>query len=584
MDGFDLADVQPYAAASTAMTIKGGTLAMKGKLTMTPPASPAADLSFAGDVTMTGFKSIDNALQQPFFECDRLELSKLRYDMSPDAMSIDRVRVVRPFNRVIISKNGIINVSAVFDPQGTAAELNKREAEAAAAAEAAQHKKTRAELKAEKRAAEAAAKVRANAPPPPPQELKEAGMPIRIRELKLENGRMDFADFSIQPNFAADITALNGGIAGISTDPNARAKVDFKGKVGDFSPVTISGEVQPFAYERFADIAMKFENISLPIFNPYSGKLAGYNIAQGKLTTDLHYQINDRKLEAKHHIRIDQLEWGEATAEKGEASLPVKFATSLLKDADGVIDLDIPVTGTIDDPKFRIGPIIWQIVKNLITKAVTAPFKALGALFKDSEEAQFVDFAPGQTALDTATTERLAGLGKALAPRKDIRLTVPIGALAELDLPSLTEQRYASELQGATRRVVLGKKAPEDKPVPAFDTLDADKRIGVLTDLVRHVTGAAPQLPPRPERPEGTSRKDANAAADAATIEFLEKEARSHLVPDAGTLDQIGELRAEAVQKALLTDTGLAPERVFLNKAGKVTPQDGKVRFELAME
>ena len=584
MDGFDLADIQPYAAASTAMTIKGGKLALKGKLTMTPPDSPAADMRFAGDVTMTGFKSIDNALQQPFFEFDRLDLGKLRYDVGPDAMTIDRVRVVKPFNRVIVGSNGILNVSAVFDPQGTAAELEKKQVDARAAAEAAKHKKSRAELKAERKAAEAAAKARAQVPPPPPQELKEAGMPIRIRELKLENGRMDFADFSIKPNFAADITGLNGSITGMSSDPNAHAKVDFKGKVGDFSPVTITGEVQPFAYERFADIGMKFENISLPIFNPYSGKLAGYNIAQGKLTTDLHYQITDRKLDAKHHIRIDQLEWGEATAEKGEATLPVKFATSLLKDADGVIDLDIPVTGTLDDPKFRIGPIIWQIIKNLITKAVTAPFKALGALFKDAEQAQFVDFAPGQAALDAATTERLAGLGKALAPKAGIRLKVPIGALADLDLASLTEQRYAAELQSATRRVLLGKKAAEDKPVPGFDTLEPDKKIDVLTDLVTHVTGAEPQLPPEPERPEGMSRKDAKVAQQAATIEFLSKEAHSHLVPDAGALDQIGEQRAEAIQGALLTDTGLAPERVFLVKDGKVTPQDGKVRFELAME
>ncbi len=583
MDGFDLTDIQPYAGASTAMTINAGTLGMKGKLTMTPPDSPAADMSFAGDVTMTGFKSVDNTLKQPFFEFDRVELSKLRYDMGPDAMSIDRVRMIKPFNRVVIGANGIINVSAVFDPEGTAAEIRKQEAAAAAAAAAPKHKKTRAELKAEKKAAEAAAKARASAPPPAP-DLKETGMPIRIREFRIEDGRMDFADFSIQPNFAADITSLNGSITGMSSDPKSRSKVDFKGKVGEFSPVTISGEVQPFAYERFTDIGMKFENISLPIFNPYSGKLAGYSIAQGKLTTDLHYTINDRQLDAKHHIRIDQLEWGAATAEKSEATLPVKFATSLLKDADGVIELDIPVTGTIDDPKFRIGPIVWQIIKNIITKAVTAPFKALGALFKDAEQAQFVDFAPGQSSLDAATSERLAGLARTLAPKSDIRLKVPLGALAELDLASITDARYATELQSATRRVVLGKKAADDKPVPAFDTLDADKQIDVLTDLVTKVSGSAPQIPPPPERAEGVSRKDAKAAEHAAAIDYLQKQARASLTPGAPELEQLGQQRAEAVERALLNDTGLAPDRVFLVKDGKVTPQDGKVRFELAME
>jgi len=75
--------------------------------------------------------------------------------------------------------------------------------------------------------------------------------------------------------------------------------------------------------------------------------------------------------------------------------LPVKFATSLLKDRNGVISLDVPVGGTLDDPTFRIGPIVWQVIKNIIVKAVTAPFALLGSLFEGAEEAQFV----GRTSL-----------------------------------------------------------------------------------------------------------------------------------------------------------------------------------------
>ncbi len=584
LDGFDLTDIQPYVSASTAMTIRRGTLGLKGQATLRPPGGPAPELRFAGDVTVNGFQSIDDALRRDFFNFDRLQLAKLRYDMAPDAVTIDQVRLVKPYNRVSIGANGIVNVSAVFDPRGTAEELRQREAAAAQAAEAAKHRKTRAELRAEKKAAAAAAKARAKAPPPPAPELKEAGMPIRIRQFRLENGQLDFADQSIQPNFAADIVGLNGTILGMSSDPKSRSKVEFKGRVGEFSPVTISGDVQPFAFERYTDIGMKFENISLPIFNPYSGRLAGYNIAQGKLTTDLHYTIEQRKLDAKHHVRIDQLEWGEATASKGEATLPVKFATSLLKDADGVIELDIPITGTLDDPKFRIGPIIWQVIRNLIVKAVTAPFKALGALFKDAEEAQFVDFAPGQSTLEPAAAERLAGLGKALAGKQDIRLKVPLGTLADLDAGALTDQRYAAELANATRRVVLGRKAGAETPVPAFETLEADRQVDVLTDLVTTLTGGKPTLPPAPERAEGESRKDAKAAERTAAIEYLRDAARAKLTPGAADLEQLAQQRGQAVERALLADTGLAPERVFLVKDGKIAPQDGKVRLELAME
>jgi len=585
LDGFELRDLQPYVAASTDMTIKRGTLGMAGKLGLAPPGGTAPEFIFEGDVRVAGFHSIDNALEQDFFLFERVELGKLRYTMLPDSLSVDRVRVVKPFNRVIIGSNQILNVSAVFDPLGTAAAVQANAAAAAAKA-APVRKKSKAEMRAEKKAADAAAKARAAALPAPAPELKETGMPIRIRELRVEGGRMDFADYSIQPNFAANVTGLNGSVKGMSSDPKARAKVDLKGNVGEFSPVTIAGDVQPFAFDRHTDIGLKFENISLPIFNPYSGKFAGYNISKGKLTTDLHYTITDRKLDAKHNIRIDQLEWGEATAEKGEATLPVKFATSLLKDADGVISLDVPVNGTLDDPKFRIGPLVWQIIRNILTKAVTAPFRALGALFKDAEEAQFVDFAPGQATLEAAARERLTGLGKALAPKTDIRLSVPIGGDAALDQAALLTQRYEAELESAIAATLRGgkKAAVADKPAPAFETLEPDKQIAALTALVERLAGTPPQIPAPAAPPEGTSRKEAKVLAQAAAIEYLQQEARTRVTPAQADLDALGTQRAEAIQQALLLDTGLDPQRVFLVKGGKVTPQEGKVRFELAME
>ncbi len=495
------------------------------------------------------------------------------------------MRVVKPFARVIVASNGTLNVSAVFDPAGTAAAVAQAEAEAKAKKE--QRKKTRAELKAEKKAAAEAAKARQLAASQPPAELRETGMPIRIREVLVTGGgTLDFADFSVQPNFAAAIEALDGRITGLSTDPNSRAEVKLSGNVGQYSPVLIAGTTQPFAYDRHTDITMKFENISLPVFNPYSGKFAGYNIAKGKLFTDLHYQIDNRKLNAEHKIRIDQLEWGEATASKEEATLPVKFATSLLKDADGVIKLDIPVSGTLDDPTLRIGPIVWQVVKNLLAKAVTAPFKALGALFKGAEDAQFVDFAPGSAALDPAAAERLAALGKSLAPKADLRLEVPIGSDAALDGEALAQARFQRELEAATRSVLLGKKRDDaTATVPAFDTLPAERREAVLVALYTQLSGAAPVLPEAAaDTAEDLSRTERKAQEQQARLTWLESESRKRATALPGELDQLAQQRADAVQGAVLNATGMPPERVFLARNGKVSANAQQVRFELAIQ
>ncbi len=582
---FPLKALQPYANGTTDLTIQQGTVAANGKLTLAPAGTGQPELQFAGNAVIASFKSIDNALEQDFANFERIELSKLKFAMAPDSLSIDRMRVSKPFTRVIVSSDAVLNVAAVFDPQGTAAAVAQAKADKAAQEAKPERKPTRAEIRAEKQAAAEAAAARKLAAAAPPEELKETGMPIRIREVEVVDGTMDFADFSVQPNFAAAIGSLNGVITGMSTDPNSRATVKLEGKVSEFSPVLIAGTIQPFAYERFTDITLKFENISLPVFNPYSGKFAGYNIAKGKLYTDLHYQVDNRKLEAQHKIRIDQLEWGEATAGKEEATLPVKFATSLLKDADGVINLDIPVSGTIDDPSFRVGPIVWQIIKNILAKAVTAPFKALGALFKGAEEAQFVDFAPGSAELDPVAAERLGALGKSLAPKTDLRLDVPIGADASLDGAALAEGRYQRELQTASRKVLLGKKrADEAATVPAFATLSPEQQDEVLTALYTQLAGTEPVVP-EPEKPaDGVSRKDAKSQAGQARLAWLEKESRARAVAEPQDLEKLGQQRGTAVQAALLTDTGLPPERVFLARDGKVSTNEQQVRFELAVK
>jgi uncharacterized protein involved in outer membrane biogenesis len=591
LDSFDLRKFQPIVAQSTDMTLQRGVLGMTGRLELNPPDDPAPELSFAGDVNVEGLRTIDNALERDFINVDRLELRKLSYAMAPDALSIDRVNVHKPYANVIIASNQVLNVAAVFDPVGTTEALRQREAAAKAAEDEAARPKTRAEIKAQRKAqaerkkAEAAArKARAAAGPVQPAELEETGMPIRIRQVRVEQGKMSFADFNVQPNFAADVFELHGSIDGLSSDPNSRAKVDLKGKVGEFSPVTIGGEVQLFAFDRYTDIALKFENISLPIFNPYSGRFAGYAIAKGKLTTELDYLIQNRALEAQHKIRIDQLEWGEATDTKGEASLPVKFATSLLKDKDGVINLDVPITGTLDDPKFRIGPIVWQIVKNIITKAVTAPFKFLGSLFAGAEEAQFVDFAPGVATLEPAVAETMTKLGTALVEKPEIKLDIPIGTVAELDRPVLVERDYQRQVDAATRKVVLGKRADSEAPTPVFDTLPLEQKVEVMTAALAKASGTEPQIPAPPPPPEGTKRKEAKALEQTAALEYLQTEMRGRIsVPDAD-LDALGQARAEAVQKALLQGGQLEPTRVFLATNGKVTAQDGKVRFELALK
>ncbi len=586
LDKASLKYAQPYVLPLADLTIQDGWLAAAGDLKLRPAGHHEPAVSFDGRMSVDHFKSTDNALHQDFVNFGLLQLQKIHYTMRPDLLKIDRILVREPYARVIISREQILNISDVMDREGAAAKLKEwRAQQARAARETPAQKKSRLKLEQSQiDAAKQEAKAHPVTASPQTAAAPEPEMiPVRIREVQIQGGRMNFSDYSVPPDFSAEIQELEGTLEALSSARDSRARVNLAGNLGEFSPVTISGELQPFRFDHYTDIAFKFENIALPVFNPYSGKFAGYSIANGKLFTDLRYRIQDRRLNASHNIRIEQLEWGPPSPNKGEATLPVKFATWLLKDSHGVINLDVPVSGTLDDPTFRMGPIVWQIIKNLIVKAVSAPFKFLGSLFKGAEEAQFVNFAPGSAALEPPSALALGTLAKALVQKPGIRLEVPAGVVPELDRPGLIERRYQEQVNAALA-AQLRRKEGDSSALPALSTLKPRQQIDILTALLEKQGGAAPKLPEPVAAPEGTSRSEAQAMREAAAIEFLKNAAHAHLNVTDEALDILAQQRSAAVQHALLTDTGLEPGRVFVTKKGKVSANEGKVRLELSMQ
>jgi hypothetical protein len=323
-------------------------------------------------------------------------------------------------------------------------------------------------------------------------------------------------------------------------------------------------------------LALNFRNIELSIFNPYSGKFAGYNITEGKLTTELHYKVEGRKLDAQHHITVDQLEFGDKTASKDAVSLPIKLAVALLKDRHGVINLDIPVSGTLDDPTFRLGPIIWKVFVNILEKAVTAPFALLGALFGGGPDLQFVDFQPGAADLDSAAADKIRAMVKALNERPQLKIEVPIAWVSELDRPTLVEARFLTQV----REAQSGKGGRNKSPgaAPDFGQLDAPAKVELLTQVYAKDVGGEPKFP------QEVSNLKTKPELAAAKADFLTKALHEHIAVTDGDLTALGQQRAVAVQQALLTDTQLDPARVFLVVNDKAKNQDGKVRLELSLK
>jgi hypothetical protein len=565
LDGLELAALQPYVAQYASMTLLAGKLGGEAKVRY-GAQKPA--LQFSGNLNVANLHTVDNALHQDFINWDRLEIQGLNFQHDPDRLDIDQVKAQKLYARVIVEPDQSINVKRILAAPGAtvvAPSGDTRPPITATAAEAPAPPLPR------KGRQHAAAPAIAAAP----ASAAGTAMPMSIKKIVLQASQANFADLSVMPNFATGIQKLEGSVLGLSSKENSRAKIDLHGSVDAFAPVSITGEVNVLSAALYTDLAMSFRNIELSTFNPYSGKFAGYNISKGKLTTELHYKVDGRKLDAQHHIIVEQLEFGDKTESKDAVSLPVKLAVALLKDKNGVIDLNLPVTGSLDDPKFKLGAIIWKVFVNILEKAVTAPFALLGSLFGGGPDLQFVDFQPGAADLDPVAVAKAQSIVKALDARPQLKIEIPIAAVGDLDRPSIIEEKFRAQLQETLAAMAARKKS--SAAAATFDQLDAAAQLDVLTRLYARDFGAEPKYPDAIEaikpKPEKTT----------ARIDFLAAEIHQHLAVSESDLSALGQQRAMNLQQALLTGTTIAPERVFLVANGKAKAQDGRVRLELSL-
>ena len=527
LKGVDLALVQPYLAQRTGLALKSGRLALQGQLAFAQPSENAPNLSFDGAAQISDVNVQDRALKQDLLKWQALNIDGIVFRQAPDRLDIAKLELREPYARVLITPERELNITRAL----------------AAPSSAAPAKAQRATATKEKSASDA--------------------MPIQIKTIRVERGQIAFSDQSIEPQFSASIFDLGGRIDGVSTKAGARARIDLKGKVDEFAPVLIQGQMSPLAVDRNTDITLSFRNMDLIRFNPYSGRFAGYNIVKGKLSTELKYRIENRALQAEHHVVIDQLEFGEATGSKDAVPLPVKLAVALLKDRHGVIDLGLPVSGSLDDPSFRVGPLVWKVLVNLMTKAVTAPFATLASLFGGGDELAWVEFAAGSATLSAAESEKLDTLAKALVERPQLRLDIPLARVDEADAQALAVAALDQKLAGA-----------DAEPVAVAATAASMARLDALEAQSRQMGLALPE-PVALTGPDVIEQR----------IATLEQNLRSNLKPEPAVLEDLASARARAVQTRLLANTEVQPERVFFSaREGGELAEGGVVRMKLQLE
>ncbi|AOI86850.1 DUF748 domain-containing protein [Burkholderia cepacia] len=423
----DAAAFEPYFGSTLNATIASALLNAQGNLTFAQ-VKDAPRATYRGDVALVDVRMLDKATSDPFAGWRSLALTNLKANYDEKGTDVDAARVTFSnfYGRVLLDAQGRLNLKDVVAKETGPAQSLTRDASkgepvplspgvtppaAAQAASAAAAQQASAPA-----AASATVVVKAAQPPQNPVRM-------HFGELLLQNGRVTYTDNFIKPNYTANLVAIKGTVGAFGTDSTTSAPVDVAANLAGNGPISIKGSVNPLIEKPALDLTATAHDIELTNLTPYSAKYAGYPITKGKLNVDLHYELANDQLKANNHIFIDQLTFGDHVENDTATRLPVKLAISLLKNTRGQIDVNLPVSGSLSNPEFSVGGLIWRAVLNLIAKAVTSPFSLLAHAFgSGGEDLGYVEFAPGSYRLDDAQQKKLDTVVKMLTEKPSIRL------------------------------------------------------------------------------------------------------------------------------------------------------------------
>lgn len=524
--GIDIVPIQPYFADQLNVTVTDGDVSVNGKLQLTTHNNQPATINYTGNASITSFASVDNQDAADFLKWDNLALHNINYVSQPQRLNINNINLAGLYSRLIINPDGKLNVQNIVKTSTTPSTTS----------------------------------VSTASPAPAP---KTPASVIGINKITLNNGHVNFTDHFIKPNYSANLTGLNGGVMGLSSQASSKADILINGKVDNQGQLDISGQVNPLSGNLYLDLLAKLSDFELSPLTPYSAKYAGYGIQKGKLGFEVKYQIIDRKLSAENHLYLNQLTLGDKVDSPSATKLPVTLALALLKDRNGNIDINLPISGSLDDPQFSVGGLIIKVIVNLLVKAVTSPFALIGSLFGgDSAQLSYLDFPAGSAIINEAGITKLDHLSKALADRPSLKLDIAGRVDAEIDSNGLRQLAFERLLKVQK----LKQLVKEGVSITSVDD------INIASSEYATYLKAAYKANNIPDKPKimGLIDKDIPAAQ-------MEKLMLANIKVSADDLRDLTIKRAQAAKEYLLKTGAIEATRIFITTAKTETEEQKKL-------
>jgi len=539
LKGIDIRSLQPYFSDRVKFIVEDGNFSTAGNLLFSKQEGKGVQLTYKGDSSLANFASIDKLNAEDLLKWESLALNDVDIGYNPLYIHINGIALTNFYARLILHPDGSLNLQEVFEKEG-----QKKEAPTAP-----QPQKKES----------------------PPTKNQEASTDIKIEKVTFQGGEIKFTDHYIKPNYTADMIELGGRISGLTSEETKVGEVELRGRLAGGAPVKITGKINPLKKDFFIDLDVEFKDIELSPLTPYSGKYVGYPIEKGKLTMELKYLIDHRKLDAKNKFFFEQLTLGDKVESPNATKLPVKLAIALLKDRNGEIKLDIPVSGSLDDPQFSVFRVVLQIIQNLLVKAATSPFSLLGSIFGGGEELSYLEFDYGMATITEPNLKKIDTLIKALTDRPALKLDIEGHVDPDRDRDGLKQFLFQRKLKAQKLKEMVKK----GEPVVPVDEVEIEPQ-----ESQKYLKLAYQEEKfPKPKNILGMAKNIPTPEMEKLMLTYIEVK--------ESDLRRLASQRAQKVRETILKAGQIQSERIFIIEPKSLAPEkkeklkDSRVNFKL---
>jgi len=510
LKNIDLEKFKGYFSRFIRLNLVDGRANLNGQLKLT--AQEPLDLTFTGNLTVADFLTRDQRVFKDFIKWKNLALRGIGLYTLRNHYTAQSLNIVKPYAKVSIRKDKSSNFDDLLIGQ---ANPDKK--------------------------------------PGSNPSQKPAPVSFKLDSIKVTGGSSDFTDFSLILPFSAYIEDLQGGAAGVSSEKDSIIKITLTGDAFDLAPVRIDGNLSPFLGD-YA-VQMNFVGLPMPLVSPYMVQFAGYKVEKGKLSLRLNYKVANKKLAANNSLLIDQFELGEEVENPDAVNLPLKLAVALLKDSDGRIRFDFPISGSLENPKFNLADLIKEALTNAISRIVAAPFAIVGALIKTDEDLSTISFSPGNFELAQTERTKLNKIASVLSGRPAINIGIKGMAYQQQDWSAISDEALFDQLK--QRRANEINQNAEVKIRAEYVSLSSEEYKRLLAELFIE------KFPHLAEKSLfGTPRLKAGQTGDF--FEVAKEKLMKTIRPEHQRLKELAIARAKAITKYLMQYGKISQEKIYI--------------------